>query len=91
MKRVTATATGRVQGVGYRQYISNCAHHLGLHGSVQNLGDGSVVIVAEGSPAALGDFIRLAWARDDPLILVKNIRTTEGEATGEFKGFWVKW
>jgi len=91
MKRVTAVATGKVQGVGYRYYISECAHSLGLHGSVQNLQDGSVQMVAEGSPAALDDFIRLVWARENPLIRVDKLLVTEEGATGEFKGFWVKW
>jgi len=91
MIRLTALATGRVQGVGYRQYVSDCAHRLGLHGSVQNMHDGSVQIIAEGSPAALDNFIRLAWARRDRLIRVESLQVTEGGATGEFRGFWVKW
>jgi len=89
--RVTAVATGRVQGVGYRHYVSECAHHLGLHGSVQNVQDGSVHMVAEGSPAALEDFIRLAWAREEPVIHVEGLQVTRSGATGEFRGFWVKW
>ena len=91
MIRVTATANGRGQGVGYRQYVSECAHQLGLHGSVQNMHDGSVYIIAEGPPAALDDFIRLVRARNDPVIRVEDLQVTECQATGEFKGFWVKW
>jgi len=91
MKRVTAMATGKVQGVGYRQYVSDCAHQLGLHGAVQNMRDGSVHIIAEGPPAAVEDFIRLVWARGETLIHVENLQVTEAGATGEFKGFWVKW
>ena len=91
MIRVTVVATGRVQGVGYRQYVADCAHRLGLHGSVQNLQDGSVQMIAEGSPAALTDFIRLAWAHGEPVIHVEGLQVSEGGATGEFRGFWVKW
>jgi acylphosphatase len=91
MMRVTAVATGKVQGVGYRQCISDRAHRLGLHGSVQNLPDGSVQIIAEGSPAALEEFTRLVWAHGETGILVEGLQVTKGEATGEFKGFWVKW
>jgi len=89
--RVTAVATGRVQGVGYRQYVADCAHRLGLHGSVQNMQDGSVYMIAEGSPAELKDFIRLAWAQGEPVIRVEELQVSEDGATGEFKGFWVKW
>ncbi|WP_292426475.1 acylphosphatase [Methanoregula sp.] len=91
MMRATAVATGKVQGVGYRQFVSACAHHLGLHGTVQNMPDGSVQIIAEGSLAALEEFIRLVWAHGEPEIRVDGLQITPGEATGEFKGFWVKW
>jgi acylphosphatase len=91
MMRATAVATGKVQGVGYRQFISDCAHCLGLHGTVQNMPDGSVHIIAEGSLAALEDFARLVWANGEPEIRVDTLQVTRGEATGEFKGFWVKW
>jgi len=91
MMRVTIVATGKVQGVGYRHFVETCARHLGLRGQVQNMEDGTVHIVAEGSPAALEDFGRLVWARDNPLIRVAGLQVIPQEATGEFKGFWVKW
>jgi len=91
MMRATAVATGKVQGVGYRQFVSVCAHRLGLHGTVQNMQDGSVHIIAEGSLAALEEFARLVWARGEPEIRVDGLQVTQGEATGEFKGFWVQW
>lgn len=92
MERVTAVATGKVQGVvGYRQFVSVCAHRLSLHGSVQNVSDGSVYIIAEGPPEALEEFLRLVWAQAEPEIRVEGLQVTQGMATGEFKGFWVKW
>jgi acylphosphatase len=91
MERIIAVASGRVQGVGYRYFVSACAHATGVHGSVQNLPDGTVRIVAESSPAALDDFIRLAHARDDPVIRVDEIAVKKEPATGEFHGFRVAW
>jgi acylphosphatase len=91
MERITAIAWGRVQGVGYRCFVAECAHATGVHGSVKNLPDGSVGMVAEGSPAALGDFLSLAHAGDDPLIRVDGIAVKKGPATGEFRGFFVAW
>lgn len=91
MERVTAVARGRVQGVGYRQYVADCAHATGVHGSVRNLPDGSVEIVAESSSAALNDFLRLARAGKDPFIRVTEITVSKGQATGEFRGFFVAW
>jgi len=91
MERVTAVARGRVQGVGYRYYVSECAHATGIHGWVKNEPDGTVRIVAESSPAALDDFIRLAHARNDPVIRVDELTVEKGPATGEFHGFRVSW
>lgn len=91
MERITAVARGRVQGVGYRAFVAGCARETGVHGRVQNLPDGTVEIVAESSPAALADFIRLAHASGNHVIQVDEIRVSHGPATGEFHGFWVEW
>jgi hypothetical protein len=47
--------------------------------------------VAESSPAALDDFIRLAHARNDPVIRVDGIIVKRAPATGEFRGFRAVW
>lgn len=91
MERITAVARGRVQGVGYRAFVAECAHATGVHGYVKNVPDGTVEIVAESSPAALDDFIRLAHARADHIISVDEITVKKGPATGEFHGFRVAW
>lgn len=91
MERITAIARGRVQGVGYRYHVSECARATGVYGWVKNLPDGTVQIVAESSPAALDDFIRLAHARNDPVIRVDEILVEKRPATGEFHGFRVTW
>ena len=47
-KRVHVFVTGRVQGVGYRNFTEREAKLLGLTGFVKNLADGRVEAVAEG-------------------------------------------
>jgi acylphosphatase len=91
MKRITAVAYGRVQGVGYRYYVSDCACDTGVSGYVKNLPDGSVFIVAEGSRDALDAFTLLLRAPGDTMIRVRDLVVTPGEATGEFRGFGVRW
>jgi acylphosphatase len=91
MERITAIAKGRVQGVGYRHFVARCAHATGVHGYVRNMPDGSVMMVAESSRASLEDFTRRVRALEEPLIQVKDLTVTTGEATGEYKGFWVEW
>ncbi len=41
---------GRVQGVGFRFFVLKTAEQLGITGYVRNLRDGTVEIVAEGTP-----------------------------------------
>ena len=91
MERISAVARGRVQGVGYRHFVQGCAHATGVHGYVRNRIDGTVEMVAESSPAALADFIRLVHARGDPVIEVDEIMVRNLPATGEFHGFRVEW
>lgn len=49
--------SGRVQGVGFRFFTINHANRYGLTGWVKNLPNGSVEILAEGSPEALSLFV----------------------------------
>lgn len=50
--------SGRVQGVGFRWYVRQRADRLGLHGTVRNVPDGSVEVVAEGPHDALEELVR---------------------------------
>lgn len=64
VRRRRLRVAGRVQGVGYRVACAEVAVGLGLGGSVRNLDDGTVEVVAEGPVEALE---RLAqWCRLGP-------------------------
>jgi acylphosphatase len=63
---------GLVQGVGFRWWVRSLARQLELHGSVRNLDDGSVELIAFGNHSALGQLreqlrIGPAGARVDDL------------------------
>ena len=49
---------GRVQGVGYRDFVRRRARTFGINGYVRNLVDGSVEIVAEGDERNFELFLR---------------------------------
>jgi acylphosphatase len=49
---------GRVQGVGYRYFARDAARLEGIRGTVQNLDDGRVEVVAAGEAEAMTRFER---------------------------------
>ncbi|SHL18537.1 acylphosphatase [Chitinophaga jiangningensis] len=55
---------GLVQGVGYRANAKHVADLLGVQGSVKNLSDGSVTIVAEATAEVMETFLK--WCRNGP-------------------------
>ena len=56
MQAAEIRVTGRVQGVGFRYFTMNAAMPLQLKGWVKNMPDGSVLIRAAGSEAAMTSF-----------------------------------
>ena len=51
---------GRVQGVGFRNYLEYKAQQLGISGWVRNRNDGSVEAVVHGPEAAVASIIECA-------------------------------
>lgn len=82
--------SGRVQGVGFREFTKSVAQRLELRGLVRNLRDGRVEIVASGSADAIQEFERAigrgpdgAWVNGIESETWKN----ESEAIGSVRGF----
>lgn len=79
--RLTALVSGTVQGVGYRRYVQRHARDLNLSGSAENLLDGRVEVVAEGSREGLDRLLH--WLRrGPPHARVEDVQTQYSEATG---------
>jgi acylphosphatase len=57
MMEIQAIITGKVQGVGLRDFIQNAAAELELVGYTKNNPDGSVFVLAQGEPEALRQFV----------------------------------
>ena len=51
--RYFGTATGRVQGVGFRMFVQQNAMNLGITGWVKNMSDGTVTMELQGTQAAI--------------------------------------
>lgn len=63
-RAVSATVSGRVQGVGFRWSAATEAGRRGLAGWVRNCLDGTVEVFAQGDAAAVGGFVD--WLHDGP-------------------------
>ena len=46
--------TGRVHGVGFRNYVEHVAGKIGVYGYVRNRRNGTVEVLAMGEPVQLG-------------------------------------
>lgn len=63
MLRVKLIASGRVQGVGFRDFVCRVGSLLSLAGYAKNLPDGTVEIVAEGDAEKIVEFCNRVHAR----------------------------
>ncbi|PWS36757.1 acylphosphatase [Falsiroseomonas bella] len=73
---------GRVQGVGYRDWLCREAARLGLHGWVRNRPDGSVQALVEGEEGAVRALLT-ACRRGPVLARVDRIEERLAEPPGE--------
>ncbi len=57
IEEIECIVSGRVQMVMYRDFVYRHARKLGINGTVQNLPDGTVRVIAQGSREKLELFI----------------------------------
>jgi acylphosphatase len=90
LKRVILIVHGRVQGVFYRDSTMRKARELGLAGTVRNLPEGTVEIVAQGPAPLLDNLIQ--WAHEGPpAAVVSEINTFYEEPVQGLTGFSVRY
>ena len=88
MKRVRVVASGRVQGVFFRETTRRRAEQLGLGGWVRNLGRDRVEAVFEGEARAVDAAVEFA-GRGPMLARVDGIEVHEEPPEGEAPPFRV--
>ncbi|HKK36049.1 MAG TPA: acylphosphatase [Paracoccaceae bacterium] len=77
MKAVRAVISGRVQGVGFRDWAQREAGRLGVSGWVRNRDDGTVELVASGEAEAVDALLQACREGPPPA------RTTSVEAEAD--------
>ena len=86
--RLHVIYSGRVQGVGFRYTVKTLATGFEVTGSVRNLADGTVELVAEGSRDELEAFQQAV--RDSGLgHFIDQEQAAWGEARNNLRGFGI--
>jgi acylphosphatase len=87
-ERRTVHYQGHVQGVGFRYTVQRIASGYVVAGYVQNLADGRVRVVAEGSANELDGF--LETVRAEMANYIRSVNSGSSSATGEFDDFEIR-
>lgn len=82
------TVSGRVQGVGFRYYVVECAQTLGINGWVRNTWDGKVELAAEGPRPDL-EILRDRVRQGPPASFVADVQESWEPPAGKFSRFYV--
>lgn len=77
--------TGRVQGVGYRNFVEHTAEKIRVGGYVRNLRDGSVEVFAMGTPEELLK-LRKALERGPMMAEVAHVAEEAGVVETKYAG-----
>lgn len=86
IKQVECRAVGRVQLVMFRDFAQRKAKKLGIVGTVENMSDGSVKVVAQGSAGDLLEFISYL-KKGSMLAKVENVSVMWTEIKESFEDF----
>jgi acylphosphatase len=86
MQRLTVFYSGRVQGVGFRVTVRHLACGYDVTGTVRNLPDGRVELIAEGTRAELEAFAAGIAESELSGFISKKLETWE-KAQGNLRGF----
>jgi acylphosphatase len=78
--------SGRVQGVGFRDWVVRTAQRTGLTGWVRNMRDGRVEILVSGEEEAVARLVE-GCGEGSPLARVDHVEAFPAEGEKQAKGF----
>lgn len=73
MKTTELIVSGRVQGVGFRNYVSQIAKDLNIKGTVRNLSDGDVKIIAQTDDDTLNKMVERIKQPQHQFMKIKDV------------------
>ncbi|WP_338488689.1 acylphosphatase [Ruoffia tabacinasalis] len=73
MKTTELIVSGRVQGVGFRNYVSLIAKDLNIKGTVRNLSDGDVKIIAQTDDDTLNKMVERIKQPQHQFMKIKDV------------------
>ena len=82
--------SGKVQGVGFRDFTQMNAKQLGINGYAKNLPNGKVEVVAEGNKSQLDALVALL-KKGPRYARVDSLDVDERSFTGEYKTFGIRY
>ena len=82
--------SGKVQGVGFRNFTQMNAKQLGVNGYAKNLPNGKVEVIAEGDKVQLNALVALL-KRGPRFARVDSLDIDERPFTGEYKTFGIRY
>lgn len=80
--------SGRVQGVGFRNYVEHVAGKLGVDGYVRNRRDGGVEVFAIGPPEKL-KWLRFALEKGPMLARVTDVHEEPDHLDDKYRGNFI--
>jgi acylphosphatase len=86
LKTIQLIVSGRVQGVGFRACVRRIALDMNINGTVMNVPEGRVQIIASGEPMILEKFLSMLYGC--PRALIRDIVATEINFQ-QFDGFFI--
>lgn len=91
MKTYQIIVTGRVQAVGYRNYVKRLAQKHQILGSVVNRSDGSVLIIAQATKAKLDIFIKAIQIPQHPWMRIDEVELTSIDLQKNYSDFRINY
>ena len=89
MKTTELIVSGRVQGVGFRNYVSQIAKDLNIKGTVRNLSDGDVKIIAQTDDDTLNKMVERIKQPQHQFMKIKDVEIHDLQLDKVYDDFYV--